>query len=92
MILSSVLFIEYLTLQVVRSYNPNTRGAVNCACFVLFKSKRTCTYLVTKKFLFSLGAVKLELLMMSDVEIIVMITMCNLMDQFPNFNSDIRHT
>ena len=30
--------------------------------------------------------------MMSDVEIIVMMTMCNLMDQFPNFTSKIRHT
>ena len=30
--------------------------------------------------------------MMSDVEVIVMITMCNLMDQFPNFTSEIRHT
>ena len=64
------------------------RGAVNCVGVVLFKSKRTCTYLVTKKFLCSLGTVKLELLMMSDVEIIVPITMCNLMDQFPYFTSE----
>ena len=44
-------------------------------------------YLVTKKFLCSLGTVrvKLELQMMFDVEIIIMITMCDLMDQFPNF-------
>ena len=65
---------------------------VNCVCFVLFKSKRTCTYLVTNKFLCSLGTVELELLMMSDVEVIVMIAMCNLMDQFPNFTSEIRQT
>ena len=44
-------------------------------------------YIVTKKFLCSLGTVrvKLELLMMFDVEIKIMITMCDLMDQFPNF-------
>ena len=36
---------QYLTLQVFRSYNPNARATVKCACFVLMKkSKRACTY------------------------------------------------
>ena len=89
---SFVLFIEYLTMQVVSSYNPNARATVNCVCFGLFKSKRThayIPYLVTKKFLCSLGIVRVRLellcLMMFDVKIIIMITMCDLMDQFPNF-------
>ena len=46
-------------------------------------------YLVTKKFLCSLGIVRVKLellcLMMFDVKIIIMITMCDLMDQFSNF-------
>ena len=46
-------------------------------------------YLVTKKFLCFLGIVRVKLellfLMMFDVKIIIMITMCDLKDQFPNF-------
>ena len=47
------------------------------------------SYLVTKKFLCSLGIVRVQLellcLKMFDVKIIIMITMCDLMDQFSNF-------
>ena len=44
-------------------------------------------YLVTKKVFCSLGIVRveLELPVMFDVEIIIMITMCHLMDKFRNF-------
>ena len=41
---SFVLFMGYLTMQVVSSYNPNARATVNCVCFGLFKSKRTYAY------------------------------------------------
>ena len=57
------------------------RENVSCVAEVLNRSlKADCTdftYLVTKKFPCSLGTVKLELVMMSDIEIIVMMTMCN---------------
>ena len=80
---------EYLTLQVVWSHNPNARATVNWVCFVLSNQRELVhiPYLVTMKFLCSLGTVrvKLELLMMFDVDIIIMITMCDLMDQFTNF-------
>ena len=91
MIISSfVLFMEYLTLQVVWSYNLNARATVNCVCFLLFKSKRTCTYSLSRHEEVSLLSWNCESKTgtTNDVWrwIILMITICDLIDQFPNFN------
>ena len=72
--------------QLVRRY---ARATVNCVCFLLFKSKRTCTYSLSRHEEVSLLSWNCESKTgtTNDVWrwIIIMITMCDLMDQFPNF-------